>query len=87
MRLAHGVEPVVMVGKAGPTPEVVAACSAALDAHELIKVRFQNFKEERHAIGTQIAEQTGAALVQVIGNVAVLYRMQPDPEKRHITLE
>lgn len=86
-RRAQTLEPVVMVGKAGATLEVTATCNAALGVHELIKLRFQSFKEQRRAIAEKIAAETDAVLIQVIGNVAVLYRMHPDPEKRRISLE
>jgi len=87
MKLAQSLDPVVMVGKAGATPEVTAACNTALEAHELIKLRFQSHKEQRRSIGEKMAAETGAVLVQVIGNTAVLFRRHPDAEKHRISLE
>ena len=46
-RKAHGLQPVVHIGKLGLSDEVVAAVDKALEDHELIKVKFVNFKEER----------------------------------------
>ena len=87
MKMAQQLDPVVMLGKAGMTDALVSACNAALDSHELVKLRFQTFKDERRTLAEQIAEQTGATLVQLIGNIVVLYREQPDPEKRRLHLE
>jgi RNA-binding protein len=82
LKAAHSLKPVVMVGKLGPTDGVFQAVDQALGAHELIKVKFQGFKEERRRISAELAERSGAVLVRLLGNVAILYR--PDPEKRAI---
>ncbi len=82
IRQAHGIEPVVMVGKNGITDELIAACDNALNAHELIKVRFQNFKDECRPLSATIAERSESILVQIIGHVAVLYREHSDPDMR-----
>jgi RNA-binding protein len=86
MRLSHELKPVVMVGKGGLSAGLVATTDTALEDHELIKVKFVDFKEERHEVAEQLAEATGATLVRVIGNIAVLYRHQEDPDKRWVHL-
>ena len=45
--LAHHLDPVVMIGQKGMTPQVIEKTRSALDAHELIKVRFTEFKKEK----------------------------------------
>lgn len=83
--LAHPLEPVVWVGKAGIEPRVVQAVDQALTDHELIKVKLQpEAPVDRHEGAEQLAGQTGAALVQVLGRQFVLYR--PHPEKPTIEL-
>jgi RNA-binding protein len=82
--LAHGLNPLVQVGKKGVTDELIASVGCALDDHELIKVRFLDFKEEKKTLSEQIAEKTGSELVGLIGNIAVLFRQHPDPAKRRI---
>lgn len=87
--LAHALAPVVQVGAEGISPAVVRAISIALEDHELIKVKLgQNFPGERLAAAEELAEQTGAASVQVIGRVIVLYRRrsQDDPRRPRIEL-
>jgi len=86
--LAHGLKPVVFVGQKGITPEVAKAVADALDQHELIKVKFVEFKEKnqkKEAAGA-IEKETASEEVGMIGHVAVFYRQQEDPEKRRITL-
>jgi len=84
--LAHRLKPVVWSGKHGVTPELLGTVDRALGAHELIKVKFVEHKERRRELASAIASGTGAAVAGVIGNVAILYREQPDPEKRTIRL-
>jgi RNA-binding protein len=84
--LAHGLKPLVQVGKKGVTGEVITSVDLALGDHELIKVRFLEFKEEKKALSETIAEKTGSELAGLIGNVAVFFRRHPDPAKRKIKL-
>jgi len=84
--LAHDVHPLVQIGKGGVTDGVIASVNAALDQHELIKVRFLEFKDEKQDLAAQIAQLTGSEQVGMIGHVAIFYREQADPEKRKIQL-
>lgn len=87
--LAHGLAPVVQVGADGLTEAVERAASIALERHELVKVKLgQGFTGEREEAGRALAEKTGAALVQVIGRVVVLYRRRckDDPKRPRIEL-
>ncbi len=84
--LAHHLDPVVLVGKQGISDMLVKAVVAALEAHELVKVRFNEFKEEKRALTDEIARRTGCEVVGMIGHVAILYRPHPDQEKRKIEL-
>ena len=83
---AHHLNPVVMIGGAGLNEAIINKVDRELDAHELIKVKFLEYKEEKRELSSQMAEQTNAVLVTIIGNIAVLYRQQPDPERRKIHL-
>lgn len=75
---AHNLNPVVMIGQAGLTAAVLAEIEDALNAHELIKIRIRAEKEERMQISQQICNDTGAELIQNIGQIAVIYRENPD---------
>ena len=86
--LAHDLKPTVWVGQKGMTEALTAQASEALDQHELIKVKFNDFKdpEDKKEIGGWLEEDTGASIVGMIGHTLILYRPHPDPEKRKITL-
>jgi RNA-binding protein len=78
--IAHGMKPVVQIGKKGLTDDVVKAIDAALSDHELIKVQFVDFKEEKKELVGDITERTSATLVAIIGHRAILYRENPEKE-------
>lgn len=75
---AHPLNPVIMIGQAGLTDAVIKETNVALDAHELIKVRIRAERDERREISQQICAETGAELIQSIGQIVVLYRKNPD---------
>ena len=75
---AQSLNPVVMVGHEGITKGVIAALDAALTDHELVKVRFQDFKEMVRDLSVQLANKTGSALVSTTGFTAVFYRKNPE---------
>ena len=84
--LAHGLEPVVLVGRAGLTDAVIREVDDALAARELIKVRLSGDRDERAAAADDLAARVGAETVGRIGRVAILYRRHPDPARRKIAL-
>ena len=82
---AHDLKAMLQIGGKGLTPAVVAELDGALEHHELIKVKVAAAdREARDALIADMARQSGAALVQRIGHVAVLYR--PSRDKRQIVL-
>jgi len=81
---AHGLKPVVMLGKNGLTSEVTRAIDKALEDHELIKVKFIDYKEEKKALAGSFSEKLNANLISVIGNIAIIYRESSNPEKKEI---
>ena len=85
--LASTLDPVVHLGKGGPTEALAATLTKALDDHELVKVRFVDFKDSRRDVARELAEAVGAELVRVIGNVAVFWRESSDPDKRKRLLD
>ncbi len=74
---AHNLNPVVMVGQAKLNAAVLAEIEIALDVHELIKIKIRAEKEERLHISQQICKDTGATLIQAIGQIIVVYRKNP----------
>jgi len=75
---AHALKPVIMIGQSGLTAAVLAETKQALACHELIKVKIRAEREERKLICERICIDTGAELIQTIGQIAVIYRLNPD---------
>jgi RNA-binding protein len=75
---AHSLKPVIMIGQSGLTAAVLAELELALNTHELIKVRIRAEREDRKLISEKICADTGAELIQSIGQIAVIYRLNPD---------
>jgi putative YhbY family RNA-binding protein len=72
---AHALNPVVLIGNAGLTLSVLAEVERALDSHELIKIRVMGSdRDERDEMLGEICGATGAAPVQHIGKVIVIFR-------------
>ncbi len=79
---AHHLDPVVAIGADGPTAAVRKEIDAALTAHGLIKVRvFSDDRAAREMILMQLADELGAAPIQHIGKLLVLWRPVPEKEK------
>lgn len=78
----------VVLGKGGLSEQAVAHAAGVLGSHELIKVRLlESAADDRRAAAEALAEALGAAVVDVIGRVVVLYRPNPLlPEKERIHL-
>ena len=77
--LAMDLTPVINIGKAGVTPELVMAVDEAIHKRELIKLSvLKNCMEERKEIAGVIAKRTRSQVVQVIGKKIVLYRKNND---------
>ena len=76
----------MIVGAKGISDTLLASIDAALQDHELIKVKFGEFKEAKKEISQEIAKATKSELVGLIGNVAIFYRQQADPQKRKIEI-
>jgi RNA-binding protein len=83
---AHHLEPVVPIGNDGLTDAVRREIDNALKAHGLIKVRvFSDDREARAAMLLDLADRLGAAPIQHIGKLLVLWRPMPEKEKAEVT--
>ncbi len=79
---AHHLDPVVMIGNDGLTPAIRKEADAALNAHGLIKVRvFSDDRTNREAMFAALADELGAAPIQHIGKLLVLWRPIPPKER------
>jgi RNA-binding protein len=82
--LAHHLKPVVMIGRNGVSEQLISSIDTALADHELIKVKFLDFKEEKKEMAEEIAALTKSGVAGIIGNIVIIYRQHPEPEKRKI---
>lgn len=85
-KAAHDLQPVVIVGGAGMTEGVIQMADKALADHELIKVKFNEYKDEKQELTTELSEKTNSTLVRIIGNVAILFREAEKEEDRKFKL-
>ncbi|MDD5140816.1 MAG: YhbY family RNA-binding protein [Verrucomicrobiales bacterium] len=74
---AQQLEPMLKVGKAGLSEGFIRSVDAALAQHELVKIKFSEFKEQKKELAPQLAEKTASHLVIRVGNVMVLHRPKP----------
>ena len=85
--LAMKTEPIFQVGKSSITPEFTEAVREALDKRERIKLHvLKNNADDKQELAQTLAERTGSVVVQVIGNMIVLFKYQKDADKRRIEL-
>ncbi|MGA9287210.1 MAG: ribosome assembly RNA-binding protein YhbY [Anaerobacillus sp.] len=72
---ANRLNPIFQVGKGGVNENMTTQIKEALEARELIKVSIlQNCDDDRNTVGEQLSSETDAELVQIIGNMIVLYK-------------
>jgi RNA-binding protein len=84
--MAHSLKPVIQVGKAGVEEPQINSIKRALHEHELIKIKFLDYKDHKKEISENIAVATGAEIVDIIGNTLILYWENMDRGRRKIRL-
>ena len=80
---AHGLNPVVSIAENGLSDSVLKEIDTCLTAHELIKIRvYSDEREVRDQYLASICEQLGAAPVQHIGKLLVIWRPAPEEKSK-----
>ena len=79
---AQRLKATLKIGKEGLSPKFLAALDEVLKHRELVKVKFDEFKEQKKELAPQLAEKSHSHLVTRVGNVVVLYRPKPIDEKQ-----
>ena len=85
--IGHKLKPVVTVAGNGLSEGVLAELDRALNDHELIKIKLAvGSREARSQVTDEIHQQTGAAIIQSIGNIILVLRRsdKPDPRKSNL---
>lgn len=81
-RLGHSLKPVVIIADQGLKETIIQATDEALDAHELIKIRFRSGdREERKHMLASLAEQTASSIIAQIGFTALMFRRNKKKQK------
>lgn len=80
--LGHRLSPVIIVGDAGLSEAVMKEFDSTISHHELIKIRIRRAdRNSRDAVIDALCQQGSAELVQRVGNVALIYRANPDDRR------
>ncbi|MGN1072323.1 MAG: ribosome assembly RNA-binding protein YhbY [Bradymonadia bacterium] len=77
--MAHAFKPIVQVGHAGVSDQLVEQLNTALYDHELVKVKIVNTCEDAiEDVATALTQATQSACVQQIGHILLFYKANPD---------
>ncbi|HEY9448138.1 MAG TPA: ribosome assembly RNA-binding protein YhbY [Gemmatimonadaceae bacterium] len=80
---AHHLTPTVHVGQHGVTPALIQSLNDALRTRELVKIQLRLAAElDPRELASQLAAESNADVVQVIGKTATLYRENPELPRR-----
>ena len=85
---AHKLKPVAFVGQRGVTESLIRSIDDALTHHELIKVKFVEYKDKsrKTTLAETIVQRTGSEIVGMIGHVVILFRQNEDPGQRRVSI-
>ncbi|MBQ7328056.1 MAG: ribosome assembly RNA-binding protein YhbY [Clostridia bacterium] len=85
--LGNALDPVMQIGKDGITDNVLNGVNLLLEARELVKFKMlRNCDEDAKTLANEIAHRVGADVVQVIGNIFILYKRSTRKDFKHIQL-
>lgn len=81
---ANSLQPLFHIGKGGISPALIKQTDDALTARELIKLKvlLESSPVTPRQAADELAEATGAQVIQVIGGCIVLYRESPELRKK-----
>ena len=79
---AQLLDPILKIGKAGLSDGFVQSVNEALSQHELVKIKFVEFKDQKKDLAPQLADRTASYLVMLVGNVMVLHRPSAASKQR-----
>jgi len=75
----HTLNPVVIIGKAGLTNNVIEELDRSLFSHELIKVKTHlHDRNTRQVVLETICQRLNAAPIQHVGKIFLIYRPKPE---------
>ena len=81
---AHHLDSLLHIGKNGLSPSALGAIDRLLESHELIKIKFREYKDKKDELMEKIIYSTSCVVVGVIGHTFILYRQNKDVDRRKI---
>ena len=85
--LGNALDPVMQIGKDGASQNVLTGITLLLEARELVKIKMlKNCDEDVKSLANEIAAKIDADVVQVIGNIFILYKKSTKKGFKHIEL-
>lgn len=85
--LGNALDPVMQIGKDGVTENVLNGVYLLLEARELVKIKMlKNCDYETKSLANEIAQKLDTEVVQVIGNIFILYKKSTKKGFKHIEL-
>ncbi|WP_044407634.1 ribosome assembly RNA-binding protein YhbY [Thiomicrospira microaerophila] len=80
--LAHGLNPMIIIGSQGVTDSLMAELEKTLNHHEILKIKIAaGEREDRKGVIEHITKISRAQLVQSVGKMFVIYRARAkDPQ-------
>ncbi len=85
--LGNALDPVMQIGKDGASENVLTGINLLLEARELVKIKIlKNCDDDVKSLANEIAAKIGADVVQVIGNIFILYKKSTRKGFKHIEL-
>ncbi|MBC3060270.1 RNA-binding protein [Staphylococcus sp. AtDRG32] len=83
--LAHNIDPIFQIGKAGINDNMISQIDETLENRELIKIHIlQNNFDDKNNLAQTLSQATNSEVVQVIGSMIVIYR--ESQENKEISL-
>lgn len=80
--MGHPLKPIISIGNAGLSESLLKEFDSSINHHELIKVRVRAAdRAARDELIAALCRQSEAELVTRIGNVALIYRKNPESPK------
>jgi RNA-binding protein len=85
--LATNLDTIFQIGKGGISDEICFQLNNAMEARELIKIKLlETCPNPIKEVASEIAEKTGAEVVQTIGTKIVLFKVSSQEKNRKIDL-
>lgn len=81
--MAHSFKPSIIIGKEGASDRTINKINEILETNELIKIKFNEYKNEKKSISQNIENQCNAVIISQIGNIVILFKQNPDADKRN----